>query len=161
VASTALLWDPPDGMPSPVVTRWRAFYRSALANYGMTPAEYRLLYVAQKGRCWICRTAKGVHPDDPKGAGGRRLGVDHDHRTGQVRGLLCTGGDKTCNRIIGWLTAPQLQRAADYLRTPRAQPARVIGEIQRAAENAAAAGADLTDEDMDALAVAYLWPHDD
>jgi hypothetical protein len=84
-------------------------------TYGVTPEQYRRLYLAQKGRCWICRKAKGIHPDDPRGTGSRRLGIDHNHVTGAVRGLLCTGGDKTCNRIIGWLNAYQLRRAASYL----------------------------------------------
>jgi hypothetical protein len=109
------LWTPPEGMNSIVRTAWIAFYSRALDVYGVTPERYRTLYEVQKGRCWICRTAKGINPLDPKGAGSRRLGIDHNHATGQVRGLLCTGGDKTCNRIIGWLNATQLRRAAEYL----------------------------------------------
>lgn len=115
------LWTPPEGMADMVAREWRSFYRAALRTYGITPATYRDLYLAQMGRCAICQTATGKHPDDPKGRGGRRLGVDHNHVTGAVRGLLCTGGDKTCNRIIGWLNAPALNRAAMYLdgrRTP-------------------------------------------
>lgn len=115
MASTVELWTPPAGMKSREVTAWRTFYRRAIDVYGVTPERYRNLYLVQKGRCWICRTATGIHPDDPKARGSRRLGIDHNHTTGQVRGLLCTGGDKTCNRIIGWLTAPALRRAADYL----------------------------------------------
>lgn len=121
MASTVELWTPPDGMKPSVVKEWRAFYRAALDKYGITPERYRQLYLLQKGRCAICQKATGKHPDDPKGRGGRRLGIDHNHATGAVRGLLCTGGDKTCNRIIGWLNAPALRRAADYLdgtRTP-------------------------------------------
>jgi hypothetical protein len=115
------LWTPPEGMDDQVAREWRSFYRAALKTYGTTPATYRDLYLAQKGRCAICRIATGKHPDDPKGRGGRRLGIDHNHITSVVRGLLCTGGDKTCNRIIGWLNAPALERAAMYLdgrRTP-------------------------------------------
>ena len=115
------LWTPPEGMNQVVRNAWLTFYSRAMDVYGVTPAKYRDLYLAQKGRCWICRIAKGIHPGDPKGGGTRRLGIDHNHATGQVRGLLCTGGDKTCNRIIGWLTADALRRAADYVdgtRTP-------------------------------------------
>lgn len=109
------LWTPPEGMNSTVRAAWLAFYSRAMDVYKVTPKQYRTLYLAQAGRCWICRTAKGIHPDDPKGGGSRRLGIDHNHVTGQVRGLLCTGGDKTCNRVIGWLDARQLRRAAAYL----------------------------------------------
>lgn len=121
MAATVDIWTPPAGMDANVVREWRAFYSRALDLYGVTPDEYLFLYKIQKGRCCICQKAKGKHPQDPKGRGGRRLGIDHNHLTGKVRGLLCTGGDKTCNRIIGWLNAPALRRAADYLdgaRTP-------------------------------------------
>jgi hypothetical protein len=64
--------------------------------------------------------AKGKHPDDPKGRGGRRLGWDHNHTTDVVRGLLCTGGDRTCNRIIGWLNTAALKRAVEYMEDPPA-----------------------------------------
>lgn len=113
--STVDVWTPPEGMSPKLVAEWRAFYRAALIKYGVTPADYRGLYLAQSGRCAICRKATGKHPDDPRGRGGRRLGIDHNHVTGFVRGLLCTGGDKTCNRIIGWLGPEALERAADYL----------------------------------------------
>jgi len=121
MAGTVGLWTPPAGMRPEVVTAWRSFYGRMIDLYELIPAQYRDLYLAQKGRCAICQKAKGIHPDDPRGRGSRRLGVDHNHVTGQVRGLLCTGGDKTCNRIIGWLEAPALRRAASYLdgtRTP-------------------------------------------
>lgn len=71
--------------------------------YGITLAEYEALAEAQGWRCAICRQTSE-----------RTLHVDHDHRTGQVRGLLCG----TCNRGMGMLgdDAALLQRAADYVR---------------------------------------------
>lgn len=47
-------------------------------KYGMTIADYEFLRVAQHDRCAICnrKDEKGLH-------------VDHEHRTGIVRGLLC------------------------------------------------------------------------
>lgn len=112
---TSDLWTPPVGMDRSDVAAWRAFYSKAVLTYGITPAQYNWLYKLQKGRCWICRMAKGINPEDPQARGSRRLGIDHNHVTGQVRGLLCSGGDKTCNRVIGWLNARSLRRAADYL----------------------------------------------
>lgn len=134
-APATLVWDQPADMTSSVAAGWRTFYRHALSTYGLQPQGYRDLYVAQHGCCYICRKAKGMNPDDPKGRGGRRLAVDHNHVTGAVRGLLCSGGDKTCNRIIGWLTVQALERAVTYVRTEPGQDVlearRQIDQIER------------------------------
>jgi hypothetical protein len=69
------------------------------------------LYEAQGGRCYICQRATGAR---------RRLAVDHNHATGEVRGLLC----KPCNRdVLGHLrdNTEALQRAIDYLTNPPAR----------------------------------------
>lgn len=95
----------------------RAFLRHVEAKYGITPNEYRALFRAQGGRCYVCRKAAGK---------GKRLGVDHDHLTGEVRGLVCTGSldPKTCNRLIAYYTRAALIRAAEMLSDP--PPARVV-----------------------------------
>lgn len=125
-AASEFTWTPPAAMAPSVASGWRTFYRQMFNTYKITPEEYRALYLAQRGRCFICRTAKGVHPDDPRGRGGRRLGVDHNHALGYtraaVRALVCTGGDRTCNRILGWLKTPEaFQRAAEVLTVAPAQ----------------------------------------
>lgn len=61
------------------------------ARYGLTQADYDGLVARQGDQCAICRTVT------PGGRGGWR--VDHDHVTGQVRGLLCDD----CNLGIGKL----------------------------------------------------------
>lgn len=118
-------WIAPAGMIAAIEREWRTFYRHIFTSYGVSPKQYRALYLAQLGRCYICQTARGKHPDDPKGGGNRRLGVDHNHALGNrieaVRGLLCSGGPNTCNRIIGWLDYAALRRAADYLERAPAQ----------------------------------------
>lgn len=48
--------------------------------YGITAAQYDELLRRQGGKCAICRAR-------PKS---KRLAVDHDHRSGAVRGLLCS-----------------------------------------------------------------------
>lgn len=73
-------------------------------TYGIEAGEYESRYKAQGGKCAICQVATGAS---------KRLAVDHDHRTGQVRGLLCS----PCNRFIGRLRdSPEaFLRAHKYL----------------------------------------------
>jgi hypothetical protein len=111
---------------------WRAFYRTCERTYGteLRPfgeREYVALYTAQDGRCAICRKARGRDPREPLAYAGRkrkprRLGVDHNHLTGLVRGLLCTGSlsANTCNRLVARYDVETLFRAADYLNVPPA-----------------------------------------
>jgi hypothetical protein len=88
-----------------------AFWANILRRYNLTEEEWRALYAAQGGRCAICQKVK--HPG--------KLGVDHNHLTGEVRGLLCVTGDKSCNRILGWLDAAALARALGYANNPPAR----------------------------------------
>lgn len=120
-------WTPPEDMLPHVVRSWHAFYRDVYLKYGVTPQFYRALYLAQSGRCFICRVAKGIHPYDPKGRGSRRLGVDHNHAIGPrieaVRALVCTGSlsADTCNRLIARYDTAALMRAIEVLQQPPAQ----------------------------------------
>lgn len=125
-----MTWAPPEGMDPVVASQWRAFYRTALATYGVTPQQYRDIYIAQHGCCYICRKAVGKNPDDPKGRGGRRLAVDHNHATGAVRGLLCSGSTSanTCNRLIARYSLAALKRAIDYLETEPGQTVIQVGQ---------------------------------
>lgn len=59
-------------------------------KYEMTEADVESLSASQDGRCAICGRFEA---DIPKG-----LCIDHCHRTGRVRGLLCTA----CNTHLGW-----------------------------------------------------------
>jgi hypothetical protein len=58
-------------------------WRHVESTYGLSPEDFMERYEAQNGRCFTC---------------GREvpLCVDHDHKTGQVRGLLC----RVCNASI-------------------------------------------------------------
>lgn len=58
------------------------------ATYGLEKGDYAKLYQFQGGLCALCRRATGAS---------RRLSVDHDHATGDVRGLLC----RPCNTLLG------------------------------------------------------------
>lgn len=81
-----------------------------LASFGLTEADYDAMLAVQGGRCFIC----GKVPRD------KRLAVDHDHKTGIVRGLLCS---PQCNYyLIGMFNdnANLFARAAEYLSNPPA-----------------------------------------
>ena len=58
-------------------------------KYNLTPEDYEAMLKAQDYSCAICGT------DTPGSA--RHFAVDHSHRTGKVRGLLCDG----CNTSLG------------------------------------------------------------
>lgn len=148
---TDFTWTPPAGMAANVAKAWRAFYlkaHSGAAGYKASPEAYVILYKAQLGRCFICQRARGIHPEDPKGKGTQRLGWDHNHATGAVRGLLCTKGEWSCNRIVGrYRDNPEaFRRAARYLEQP---PAFILARIQELA-------GDLPLEDRVAIAVQLL-----
>ena len=74
--------------------------------YGLPPEAYDQILARQGGRCAICLREQHSRYR-------RRMAVDHDHASGEVRGLLC--GD--CNRGIGQMhDSPDIaQRAATYL----------------------------------------------
>lgn len=63
---------------------------SRLRNkYGISLEEYNRMFQQQEGCCAIC----GTHQSNEQ----RSLAVDHDHRTGKVRALLC----HKCNAALG------------------------------------------------------------
>jgi hypothetical protein len=74
-----------------------------LKKYSLTPLEYNIMLEKQNNRCAICNefyTAK-------------KLFVDHNHKNGLVRGLLCN----RCNLLIGWAndSTDILEKAIKYL----------------------------------------------
>lgn len=74
-------------------------------NYGVTHAQYMAWFHAQDGCCLVC-DADWSH--DATG-----MSVDHDHVTGQIRGLLCS----PCNAALGLLNddPARCRAAALYL----------------------------------------------
>lgn len=84
--------------------------RQAFRLYGITIQQYRAILLCQNGVCAICEQPERTERN-------RLLTVDHDHVTGQVRGLLCSH----CNRAIGLLRDdPEvIERAALYVKENR------------------------------------------
>jgi hypothetical protein len=76
-----------------------------LSNYGLSELQFRAMWERQRGLCDIC--AKPLPP---------RAHVDHDHKTGKVRGIV----DWHCNRLLGnnRYTPTMFRRAAAYLESP-------------------------------------------
>jgi len=76
------------------------------SSYSMTIEEYNKIFLFQGGKCAIC--------GKPETAKRKWLSVDHDHKTGKIRELLCL----KCNNGVGlFLDDPNLlELAASYLR---------------------------------------------
>lgn len=74
-------------------------------RYGISPEQYLYLFKVQEGKCKIC----GYEPKD-----GEFLHIDHDKRTGEVRGLLCG----KCNRGLGMFDedTKHLVKAIKYIK---------------------------------------------
>ncbi len=75
---------------------------------GITLEQYEAMLAEQNGQCAICLS---VTPKSPKRV--KHWYIDHCHRTGVVRGLLCNA----CNRAIGNLNddISNFERAILYL----------------------------------------------
>lgn len=70
--------------------------------YGLSPEDFQLMLAAQKNACGICKETFSKPPH-----------IDHCHKTGEVRGLLCG----RCNVALGgFRDSPEiLDRAKKYL----------------------------------------------
>lgn len=86
--------------------RWE---RQLRENYRMTPEDFNVLWKSQAGQCAVCLVKM-----NPRGRKPDAACVDHNHETGEIRGLLC----RACNHGIGNLKDDPnvLEAAAVYLR---------------------------------------------
>lgn len=75
-------------------------------KYGLTPEEYYDLLNSQNNKCKICGATEGEN--------GKRLSVDHNHKTGKVRSFLCND----CNSGLGFFkdNSDLLDKASEYLK---------------------------------------------
>lgn len=74
-----------------------------LRRFSITLQDYNRILKFQKGRCGICK----CKPSQVK----YRFAVDHDHKTGMIRGLLCV----SCNHKLGWFEIHK-KESEQYLR---------------------------------------------
>lgn len=80
---------------------WHKNNRESVSNrkryikYGMTAEDYQNMFDKQEGVCKICNQPETSV--NSKKTGINPLAVDHDHKSGKVRALLCS----RCNRAIG------------------------------------------------------------
>ena len=68
--------------------------------YDLSEGQYDAMVKVQNGGCAIC----------VESTPGKKLAVDHDHKTNRVRGLLCL----RCNTKLGWLEKYKIE-ILDYV----------------------------------------------
>lgn len=75
--------------------------------YGISIEEYEMMYKRQGRKCAICRQDRSE----------MKLCVDHDHITGEIRGLLC----QQCNKGLGDFadSVEYLKSAVAYLQSKK------------------------------------------
>ena len=88
-------------------------------TFGITLEGYNKLFELQSGCCAIC----GIHQSELN----TNLAVDHDHKTGRVRALLCS----RCNTGLGQFKEDVeiIKKALEYLNTSGPHSNELIEEL--------------------------------
>jgi hypothetical protein len=75
--------------------------RQVKSQYGLTIEQLDAMILERQGRCDICNEPSRLH-------------IDHDHKTGKVRGLLC----RDCNVMLGLAkdNCNVLMKSVEYLK---------------------------------------------
>jgi hypothetical protein len=78
----------------------------------MTPLQYDQMFEEQNGVCKVCKQPETRKRPWSKNGEINPLAVDHDHKTGEVRALLCSH----CNTSLGKLDEDpvRIRALADY-----------------------------------------------
>lgn len=81
-------------------------------SYGFTKEQYEKMYQQQEGCCGCCHRPIVSTFDSIEKS---KTHIDHEHKTGKVRGLLCL----RCNHAVGWVEKHSglLHLAGVYLAT--------------------------------------------
>jgi len=79
-------------------------FKGRCRGFGLTMEDFIDMLNEQDDRCWICRMEFET---------AAKANIDHNHETGEVRGLLC----HSCNTGIGFLgdSPVLLRKAIEYL----------------------------------------------
>jgi len=81
-------------------------------KYGLRPEDFQMLWDRQQGRCALCEVALVVGGRSSKSAA-----VDHDHKTGAVRGILCGPCNTSLGRVErGWDARAFAKGLENYLK---------------------------------------------
>lgn len=73
-------------------------------NYGMSLFDYNNILDLQGRKCYLCQRSVNQFP--------KSLNVDHNHKTGLVRGLLCTN----CNYLVGIIEKRGASTVENFIR---------------------------------------------
>jgi hypothetical protein len=82
----------------------RSKFNSHIKKYGIDAHDWAILFNNQDGKCKACN----IKMDDDA----IKIVVDHCHKTGKVRGLLC----HTCNIALGYLEHKLYNNWINYLK---------------------------------------------
>lgn len=95
--------------------------RELKKNYNMTIEQYNELFIKQNGQCMGCNKHQSVLK--------QTLSVDHNHNTGQIRGLLCYN----CNLAIGHAleNIRTLENLITYLSDSSQESAKIINLLKK------------------------------
>jgi hypothetical protein len=82
-----------------------AYRKNALKKrYKLTIEEYNEMYRKQESKCGIC----GIHENQLT----KKLNIDHDHKTGKARELLC----QKCNVALSYFENFDIKPFIEYLK---------------------------------------------
>lgn len=81
-------------------------------KYNLEPGEFDVFWQANYGKCYLCGKLMEM-PQNKQGQSLDTVAIDHDHKTGIVRGLLCF----SCNKGLGYFkdNIELLKKAIKYL----------------------------------------------
>lgn len=70
-------------------------FNARARKYKISAEDQQILYAKQNGRCATCGRHQPLHGD----RGNKVMCVDHSHKNGKVRGMLCA----KCNSVLGYV----------------------------------------------------------